>query len=446
MDTKYAKAADGLYLAYQVSGSGPINLIELSNGTLFSIDAAIEQPRWSAFLERIAGFARLIRFDLRGIGLSDPLGSAEPPSIEQWASDTLAILNAEQIDEAAVMGVSFGGLGAILLASTHPERVRALILLNAYARVYRSEDYPIGIPAERFERFTERLVDPVDEAGTDDLPLMAPGLSQDPAFADWWRRAGHRGASPATALAMGRASAADVRPMLTGIRAPTLVVHTRDNRFVRAAHGRYLADHIAGARYVELPCADHVPWVCEADVTGEVEEFLTGARHSAAPDRLLATVLFTDIVNSTARAAELGDLRWRDQLDRHDQAIDRQLERFSGRLVKRIGDGALAIFDGPARAIRCAVGIREATRDLGLEVRIGIHTGEVERRGDDVAGFAVNLAQRVQAVAEPDEILVSRTVVDLVVGSEIEFANRGEHEMKGVPATWTLFSVVQPEP
>ena len=445
METKYAKAADGLYLAYQVSGSGPIDLIEVSNGTLFSIDAANEQPRWRAFVERLGSFARLVRFDLRGIGLSDPLGSAEPPTIDQWASDTLAILEAEGTTQAAVLGVSFGGLAAIFLAATHPERVRALILLNAYARIYRAEDYPFGVPADRYQRFTERLADPVDEPEVDDLPLMAPSLAQDAAFADWWRRTGHRGASPATALAMHRASAADVRPMLSGVRAPTLVLHSRDNPFVRVAHGRYLVDHLPGAQYVELPCADHVPWVCDADVPGEIEEFLTGTRHPAAPDRLLATVVFTDIVDSTAQAAELGDLRWRDQLDRHDQAIERQLERFGGRLVKTIGDGALSTFDGPARAIRCALGIREATHQLGLEVRIGIHTGEVERRGDDLAGFAVHLAQRVQALANPGEILVSRTVVDLVVGSEIEFIARGDHKLKGIPESWTLFAVAQSE-
>jgi class 3 adenylate cyclase len=315
------------------------------------------------------------------------------------------------------------------------------VLLNAYASVYRSDDYPIGIPADTYDQFTDRLTDPVDEVGTDDLPYMAPSLVSDESFADWWRRTGRRGASPATARAMARAATADVRSMLDGVQAPTLVLHSRANRFVHADHGRYLAEHLPSARFVELPCADHVPWVCDADVTGEIEEFLTGTRHSPGGDRLLATVLFTDIVDSTSQAAAMGDQRWREQLDRHDQAIQRQLERFDGNLVKTIGDGALATFEGPARAIHCAIAIRDATGQLGLDVRIGIHTGEVERRGDDVAGLAVHLAQRVQGVAEPGEILVSRTVTDLVVGSGIEFVARGEHELKGMPSPWALFAV-----
>jgi class 3 adenylate cyclase len=441
METRYAKSSDGHYLAYQESGSGSLDLVEIANGTLFSIDATGEQPRWQAYVDRLGGFSRLIRFDLRGIGLSDPLGSSDPPTVEQWASDTLTILDDAQIPQAALLAVSFGGLGALLLAATRPERVRALVLLNSYANLYRSDDYPIGVRADAYEEFTERLTDPVDEAGTDDLPYMAPSLASDESFAEWWRRTGRRGASPATARAMARAAAADARSTLGGVQAPTLVLHSRDNRFVHADHGRYLAEHLPGARFVELPCADHVPWVCDADVTGEIEEFLTGTRHSPGDDRLLATVLFTDIVDSTSQAAAMGDQRWREQLDRHDQAIQRQLERFDGNLVKTIGDGALATFDGPARAIHCAIAIRDATRQLGLDVRIGIHTGEVERRGDDVAGLAVHLAQRVQDVAEPGEILVSRTVTDLVVGSGIEFLARGEHELKGMPSPWALFAV-----
>ena len=443
METKYAKSPDGLYLAYQVSGSGPIDLIEITSGTLFSIDATGEQPRWQEYVERLGGFCRLLRFDLRGIGLSDPLGSADPPTVEQWASDALTILDAERIADAAVLGVSFGGLGALSLAATNPDRTRALILVNSYARVYRSDDYEFGIPYENYQDFARVLTEPNHGSGLDDLPYMAPSMANDPSFADWWRRAGHRGASPATARAMVQASAADVRPMLPAIQAPALVLHARDNAFVRVEHGRYLADHLADCRYVELASADHVPWVCDADITGEIEEFLTGARHVPVGDRLLATVLFTDIVDSTAQAASLGDERWRARLDSHDQAVERQLARFGGHLVKTIGDGALVTFEGPARAIRCASAIRDAMRQIGLAVRIGAHTGEVERRGDDVAGIAVHLAQRVQSLAQPGEVLVSRTVVDLVVGSEIHFLERGTHELKGVPGTWTLFAVAE---
>jgi class 3 adenylate cyclase len=441
VETKYAKTADGLYLAYQVTGSGPVDLIEITNGTLFSIDATCEQPRWQAYVERIGAFCRLIRLDLPGIGLSDPLRVADHPTVERWASDTLAILDAEQITRAAVLGTAFGGLVAILLAASHPERTVALVLLNAYARLYRSADYPVGVPAELYENFAQTVVEPDNEAGLDDLPLMAPGLVGDQAFAAWWRRAGHRGASPATARAILAMSAADVRPMLGAVQAPTLVLHARDNAFVRVGHGRYLADHIGGARYVELPTAEHVPWASDADVTGEIEEFLTGARHMPVSDRFLATILFTDIVGSTEMAADLGDQRWRDRLDLHDRAVERQLVRFGGHVVKTTGDGTLATFDGPARAIAGATAIRDAVRQLGLDVRIGVHTGEVERRGDDVAGIAVHLAQRVQSTAEPGEVLVSRTVVDLVVGSGIEFDDRGEHELKGLPGAWRLFAV-----
>lgn len=232
-----------------------------------------------------------------------------------------------------------------------------------------------------------------------------------------------------------------MRPILEGLQVPTLVLHARENRFCRVGNGRYLAEHIAGARYVELDTADHVPWASTADLAGEIEEFLTGTRQMAPSDRFLATVLFSDIVGSTEQATALGDRVWTARLEQHDRAIDRQLTRFGGHLVKRTGDGALATFDGPARAVQCAVAIRDALRQLGIDVRIGLHTGEVERRGDDVAGIAVHLAQRVQTKAQPGEVLVSRTVVDLVVGSDLHFVDHGEHELKGLPGTWRLFVV-----
>jgi class 3 adenylate cyclase len=236
-------------------------------------------------------------------------------------------------------------------------------------------------------------------------------------------------------------SATDVRSMLGAIQAPTLVIHAASDRFVRVAHGRYLAEHIHGAHYVELATGDHVPWAAEVDFTGEIEEFLTGTRHVVVSDRLLSTVLFTDIVGSTQHAAAIGDQRWRERLQQHDLAVERQIKRFGGRLVKNIGDGVLATFDGPARAISCALTIRDAVRQLGLEVRVGLHTGEIERRGDDVAGIAVHLAQRVMDTAMPGEVLVSRTVVDLVAGSGIEFVDRGEHQLRGIPGSWRLHAV-----
>ncbi len=324
-ETSYASTSDGLHIAYQVEGTGPVDLIEINNGTLFSIDATAEQSRWQAYVDRIAAFSRFIRFDLRGIGLSDPLGSSEPPTVEQWSSDALAVLNAEHVTQAAVLGVSFGGLAALLLAATHPERVQSLVLVNSYCSLLRSDDYPIGVPARLWDRFGQDLVEP-GPSSADDLPLMAPGLVSDAEFTSWWRRAGHRGASPATARASWRAAAVDLRSILGTVRVPTLVVHARDDKFVRADLGRYLADHVPNATYVELDTSDHVPWASDADFVGEIEEFLTGDRHLAPSGRLLATVLFTDIVNSTQQAVAFGDQAWRDRLDLHDRAVDRQLD------------------------------------------------------------------------------------------------------------------------
>jgi class 3 adenylate cyclase len=440
-EPRYARTIDGLHIAYQVEGTGPLDLIEISNGTLFSIDATAEQPRWQNYVDRLASFARFIRFDMRGVGLSDPLGSSELPTIEQWASDALAVLDAEEVTRAAVLGVSMGGLAALLLAATHPERVQALVVVNGYASILRSDDYPVGVPPHVWERFSEALVEP-GPGSADDLPMMAPGLVSDSGFSNWWRRAGHRGASPAMARAVWRTSGTDLRAIIGTVGVPTLVVHAADNQFVRVGHGRYLAEHIPDARYVELATADHIPWASDADFAGEIEEFLTGDRQLGPSNRLLATVLFTDIVSSTEQATALGDRAWNERLELHDRAVDRQLARFGGHLVKRTGDGVLATFDGPARAVQCATAIRDAVRQLGLHIRIGLHTGEIEQRRDDVAGIAVHLAQRVQSMARPDEVLVSRTVVDLVVGSGLKFEDRGEHELKGVSGSWLLYAVV----
>jgi pimeloyl-ACP methyl ester carboxylesterase len=372
-ETRYATTTDGLHIAYQVEGSDPLDLIELVNGTMFSVDATAEQLRWQVYVDRLCTFSRLIRFDLRGIGLSDPLGSSDPPTVEQWSSDALAVLDNEGIMQTAVLGVSFGGLAALLLAATHPERIRALVLVNSFARLTRDDDYPVGVPSSVLEKFTESLIEPEDAAG-DDIPLVAPSMVSDARFATWWRRAGQRGASPATALAVWRASQTDLRSILASVQVPTLVIHARDNQFCRVGHGRYLAAHIAGARYAEIDTADHVPWASDADFVGEIEEFLTGTRQMAPSDRLLATVLFSDIVGSTDQASTLGDRVWRERLEQHDRAIDRQLARFGGHLVKRTGDGVLATFDGPARAVQCATAIRGAVHQLGLDVRIGLHT------------------------------------------------------------------------
>jgi len=439
VETRYAKT-DGLHIAYQVTGQGPA-LIEVTDGTLFSFDSSSEQPMWQAYVERLGSFSTLIRFDLRGIGLSDPLRSTEPPTVEQWMADTLAVMDAAAVEQAAVLGTGFGGLAALLTVASHPERARALILVNAYASAVRRPDYPFGVAATEIERFADAVIDPTEPSG-DDLPLIAPSLADNPAFAAWWRQAGHRGASPTTARGIWNTAATDLRSVLDLIRTPTLIIHARDNAYVRVGHGRYLGEHIADAQYVEMPEADHIPWAMAGDVAGEIEEFVTGTRRRAPSERHLATVLFTDIVNSTALAAALGDRAWTARLDEHDRLVERQVARFSGRLVSHIGDGTLATFDGPGRAIACATAVRDGAHQLGLELRAGLHTGEVELRSDDVAGIAVHLAQRVSGLADPGEILVSRTVVDLVAGSDTHFDDRGEHQLRGVPGDWRLFAVV----
>jgi class 3 adenylate cyclase len=440
-DTRYARTADGLHIAFQVSGEGRLDIVEMGDGTVFPVDATGEQIRWQAYVDRLTSFSRLIRFDRRGTGLSDPLGASCPFTLEQWATDTLAVLDATRSERAVLMGTAQAATAAILLAATHPERTQAVVLINAFARIVRTPDYPAGVPGAVFESFFEGLVDP-EASQIDDLPLMAPSVARDDAFRAWWRRAGHRGASPAMATAVWRMLLdCDVRALLGDLAVPALVVHARDNAFIRAEHGRYLAEHIPGARYVELASADHVPWVCAADIAGEVEEFLTGTRHLPASHRPLAAVLFTDIVGSTEQAALLGDRAWKERLDQHDEMAERQIRRFSGRFVKSTGDGTLATFDGPARAIQCALAIRDALGQLGLDVRAGVHIGEIELRGDDVAGIAVHIAQRVSSLARPGDILVSRTVVDLVAGSDLAFEDRGEHELKGVPGGWQLFAV-----
>lgn len=440
-DTRYARAADGLHIAFQVSGEGPLDVVEIGDGTLFPIDATSEQARWQAHVDRLTSFSRLVRFDPRGIGLSDPLGVSSPFTLEQWAADTLAVLDATGSERAVLMGTAQFATAAILLAATHPERTQALVLINAFARIVRTPDYPVGIPAAVVESFFEGLVDP-QAPQADDVPLMAPSLAHDDSFRAWWRRAGHRGASPAMASAVWRMLLdCDVRALLGDLAVPALVVHARDNAFIRIGHGRYLAERIPGAHYVELASADHVSWVCAADVAGEVEEFLTGTRQIPASHRPLAAVLFTDIVGSTELAALLGDRAWKERLDQHDEMTGRQIRRFAGRFVKSTGDGTLATFDAPARAIQCALAIRDALHQLGLGVRAGVHIGEIELRGDDVAGIAVHIAQRISSLAGPGDVLVSRTIVDLVAGSDLTFEDCGEHELKGVPGDWRLFAV-----
>jgi class 3 adenylate cyclase len=441
-EIRYAKRGD-LHVAYQTTGDGPLDLLAFTNGNNLWIDRDGE-PHWRRFDERLASFSRLIRFDPAGIGLSDPLPGGASASVEGWCEDAIAVLDAVGSSRAALLGMTTGSLAAILLAATYPQRSSALVLVHDFARLVRDTDYPWGVPEHLFQQFVDAVTDPSYRGeAVDDLALIAPSLAGDAEFRSWWKDAGERSASPAIARSMDRvAFTTDLRPVLRSISAPTLVLHRVDNRFVRVGLGRYLAEHIPGARFVELPGADHVPFAGDTDeLLGDIEEFLTGVRPPPRSDRVLATILFTDIVESTRLAATAGDRRWRELLDEHDRMAQRQLQRFGGRQVKTTGDGMLATFDGPARAIECGRALRDGARQLGLNVRVGIHTGEVERRGDDVAGMAVHIAARVQALAEPGEVWVSRTVADVVTGSAIGLADRGEHELKGVPGTWKLFGL-----
>jgi class 3 adenylate cyclase len=438
-ETQYAKT-DNVHIAYQVVGDGPIDLVLIPEW--FShIEAAWDVAPLARTLRRLGSFSRLIMFDKGGSGLSDPVSLKELPSLEVWIEEVQAVMDAADSERAALLGDGGGGPMAMMFAATHPERVSALVLVNSFARITRCPDYPAGLPAEDLQRFPGWLKDVWGSGRT--LPVAAPSAPlQGPVF-DAYRRYERVSASPGTVEAiMSMVQELDVRPVLPTISAPTLVIHRGGNEYVPVEHGRFLAEHIPSARYVEVPGSDHHYFFGDADgLLDEVQEFLTGVRAPEEPDRVLATVLFTDVVSSTGRAAEVGDRHWHDVLDDLDVLLHRQVERFRGTVVKGTGDGALATFDGPARAIQCACSIAESVRGLDLEVRCGLHTGELELLRGDVGGFAVNLAARVVDQAKPGEVLVSRTVVDLVAGSGLGFEDRGTHSLKGVPEKWQLYAV-----
>jgi len=436
--TRYADS-DGVSIAYQVHGGGALDLVFVP-GFVSHVELLWESPAVARFLNRLASFARLVVFDKRGQGLSDRPG--QPPTLEESMGDLRAVLDAAGCERPAVLGVSEGGPMSMLFAATYPERASALVLYGTYARMVASEDFEAGMSPAALDRLARMLRE--EWGGPVGLRHWAPSLSGDAEFERWWARLLRQGTSPAGAIAlMELYREIDVRGALASIDVPALVVHRRDDMMVDIAQARFLAERIPGARLVELPGADHIPWAGDQDaLLGEVEEFLTGSRRVREPERALATVLFTDIVGSTEIAARLGDRAWRELLERHDAVVRRQLAIHRGREVKTLGDGFLATFDGPARAIRCAAAIEAAVRELGLEVRAGVHSGEVELIGDDVGGMAVNIGARIGALADPGEVLVSSTVRELVVGSGLEFADRGTHELKGAPGEWRLFAGV----
>ncbi|MGR2753759.1 adenylate/guanylate cyclase domain-containing protein [Agromyces arachidis] len=436
----YAATEDG-YVAYRVFGTGPRDLLVIGNWAS-NVEVLAEHPSMARYLDRLSRFARVICFDKRGAGLSDPVPLNALPTLEHWIDDARAVLDAVGSESAALLGDAEGGPMAMTFAATHPERTRALVLVNTFARMLRDDDYPIGMPEEASERL---LVEWERGWGRGDvvLPLSAPGVADDPQMQRWAGRYMRLSASPAAATRIYRwVLHLDVRSVLPSINVPTLVLHRAGNRHYRAAMGRYLAEHIPGATYVELPGADWYPPFVDADpVLDRIEEFLTGDRPEPSDDRVLATVLFTDIVGSTDSAARMGDRRWVELKEAHDALVRAQLARYRGREIATTGDGFLAIFDGPARAVRCAAEIAAVVRTLGLDIRAGLHSGEVELHGGEVAGIAVHIAARVMALAGTGRVVVSGTVKDLVVGSPIRFESLGEHALKGVPGRWRLFEV-----
>ncbi len=438
--TRYARSGDAS-IAYQVTGEGALDLLFLP-GWISQIEQLWDAPAMRRFLERLAVFNRLILFDRRGAGLSDRL--LRQQSVEQDAQDALAVLDAAGSERAALFTYALGGLVGALLAADHPERVGALIMYASTSRTSWAPDYDWAPTYEEREALTVRNFGGWGEADSQVLRLVAPSMVDDPALAEWFARMQRLAASPAEAQVIAKAMVdVDVREALPRIRVPTLVMHRHGDQAWDVRHSQYLAEHIAGARYVELEGVDSLPFVGDSDaIVEEIEEFLTGGRRGGELARALLTVMFTDIVDATARAARLGDSRWRDLLAHHDAEVRAQLARFGGREIKTVGDGFLATFEGPpSRALRCALAITAAARELGVEVRIGMHTGECELIGDDVGGMAVHIASRVNGLAAPGEVLVSGTVFGTVVGGPFAFEDRGFHELKGVPGRWPLFAL-----
>ena len=438
--TEYARNGE-VHLAYQVLGEGPLDIVVIESW-VHHVEAFWEIPELARQRRRLASLGRVIIFDRRGTGLSDPVALDRLPDLETQVADICAVMDAAGSTRAAILGLAEGGPLAVLLAASLPERCRALVLFNTAARLSAAPDYPWGAPEERLLEIVRRQAQSWATGDGDHLVHLAPSRVDDPRFTEQLVHLGRGAVSPgAVAHYFRQTVLTDVRDLLPAIQAPTLVLQRAHDQIAGPELGRYLADHIPGARYVELGGADHFWFLDHADeLVDEIEEFLTGTRASADPDRQLATVLFTDIVDSTARAVEVGDTRWRALLDEHDSIVRQQLARFGGREIDNTGDGFLATFDRPGSAILCARAIGTGLAHTGLAVRAGVHTGEVEVRGERIGGLSVHIGARVAATAGGGDIVVSSTVKDLLVGSDFTFADRGEHELKGVPGTWRLFA------
>jgi class 3 adenylate cyclase/dienelactone hydrolase len=437
MEIRYARSGE-VEIAYRTLGTEPLTLVYVG-GSFSNLEVMWEHPDYRSFCERLASFSRLVLFDKRGMGLSDRV---EIGTLEERMGDVRAVMDAVGAEQAALLGVSEGGPMSILFAATYPERTRALILCGAEVKEETTEDWPWG---EMTRTDFEEAVGTLPERWGKGLSASAflPNAA-DPDFERrWWAKLQVQSASPRVAVAFQRmAFDIDVRHVVPTITAPTLIIHRVGDKICHVENARFLASKIEGSRYVELPGEDHVPSAGGgSDIADEIQEFLTGVREPEQPDRVLATVLFTDIVGSTERAGDLGDRGWRELLDRHHAAVRRELTRFRGREIDTAGDGFFAVFDGPARGIRCARSIVAALRDVGIEIRAGLHTGEVELAGDAVRGIAVHTGARVASLARPGEVLVSGTVKDLIAGSGIELLDRGTHQLKGIPGEWRVYAV-----
>jgi class 3 adenylate cyclase/pimeloyl-ACP methyl ester carboxylesterase len=441
-ETRYVTKDDGTQVAYQVVGEGPLDLIYSAGGAI-PIDLVWDAPPAARFLNRLASFARLVLFDPSGWGASS--GTPGLPAVEDFSDDLMRLIDTLGLVRPAVIAWSEGAIITFYSLAANPEAFSALVLINAYARYLRDTDYPHGMPADAFERSKE-LTAALWGTGHG-LRLSAPDVADDEAIRRWLARCERLAGAPRELLAvMNDLLRRDLRSVLPSIRLPTLVLHRRDNGYIRVGHGRYLAEQIPGATFVELAGSDHFPFAFTAastDPLDHIETFLTGHLNPVEDDRVLATVVFTDIVESTQQAVALGDRGWRDLLARYDALARQATERFRGKPVKSTGDGILATFDGPARAVRCSQSIGQGARQLGLEIRTGVHTGEIELRGDDIAGIAVHIAARICQHARSGEVLVSRTVTDLVAGAGLAFEDRGDQELKGVPGRMPLFALLE---
>ncbi len=439
MTIRYARSGD-VHIAYQVVGDGPLDLV-LVPGWVSNLEAFWDSPPLARFLERLAAFSRLILFDKRGTGLSDRVADRELPTLEQRMDDVRAVMDAVASDRSAVFGYSEGGPLSILFAATHPERTTALACYGTYACRRRAPDYPWAPTTEQRESWLRRLE--TEWGGAADLEDLAPSRAHEPEFRAWWASFLRRSASPSAAVALGRMnSEIDVRDVLPTVRVPTLILHRTGDRDANVEEGRFIARRIPGARFLELPGDDHLPWIGDADaVVDALQEFLTGGRAAPPSDRILATIVFMDVVDSTGHATRLGDRGWRERLEAVHGVARREVARFRGDLVKTLGDGFLATFDGPARATRGACAVRDAVRALGLASRLGVHTGEIERSGTDLAGIALHVAARIMERAGPDEVWASSTVRDLVAGSGLRFDDQGAFRLRGTDREWQLFRV-----